>query len=540
MGWSSRPFRSDRLSGHLGALRVSLAAKRAAAKEDRMIDAVDAENQSLPATVEPTTPYHHAHQDWPDPASLPDLSDHQREQYAKAAHGYLGLLGGRPGTGKTFSLARLLHAIPAGRSAVAAPTGKAAVRITESLNRAGVQGMRAKTIHSMLRVKSADDGWQFEHDESNPLPLDWIFVDESSMIPCDLAANLLAARRTGCRVMLIGDVNQLAPVGHGAPLRDLTAAGLPYGELTEIQRNSGRIVRACHTIIDHQRFEPSPALDLAAESPENLLHVERRDPTQQIETVKAMLEKFRQGATLAVRDGNEVVQRRIDPVWDCQILVPLNDKGELCRVKLNKILQEFLNPMGQQTAGSKFRVGDKVVCGQNGWVPVESITPKGEPGGPWNQDADARGRVFVANGELGKVLAVMPRYTVVRLWAPDRVVRVPKGESFENESGQTENTGCSWDLAFALSVHRSQGSEWPVTMTMLDGYAGARMLCTREWLYTALSRARILSATIGERDVAEAMCRKSGLWNRKTFLVDEIKGLQAEGVARLWDEELLV
>lgn len=296
---------------------------------------------------------------WPSPASLPDLSAHQRDQYALAARGSLAVLGGRPGTGKTFSLARILSQIPGGRSAVASPTGKAAVRITESLQSAGVQGMRATTIHSLLGPSRDEDSgqWSFEHNEENPLDLDWIFVDESSMCDCPLLASLLEARKPGCRIMLIGDVNQLSPVGYGAPLRDLITVGVPYGELTEIRRNAGRIVRCCHGIIDRHRFEPSPKLDLTAESPENLLHVERRDPAEQVEAIKAMLERF--------RGGMELAGRRIDPVWDCQILVPVNEKSPLGRIRLNTILQSFLNPGGEQTKGSKFRVGDKIVCGKN-------------------------------------------------------------------------------------------------------------------------------------------------------------------------------
>lgn len=497
---------------------------------------------------------------WPDPATLPDLSDHQRDRYAAAtgSGGCLVILGGRPGTGKTFSLARILARIPSGRSAVAAPTGKAAVRITESLQRAGVRDMRATTIHSLLGpARDEDSGeWAFEHDESNPLPLDWIFVDESSMCDVSLLGSLMAARDAGCRMMLIGDVNQLAPVGHGAPLRDLITAGLPYGELTEIQRNSGRIVRCCHGIVDRHVFEPSPKMDMEAESPENLLHVERREPEQQIEALKTTLDRFRQGATLAVRTSDGTVeQRRVDPVWDVQIVVPVNEKSPLARVKLNAILQGFLNPAGETTDGNRFRVGDKIVNGKNGWIPVEGSPFTRSPssrsfrkipdinrieriatvaGSSCNQGAKD-GKVYVANGEQGRVLAVFPSYTVARLWLPDRLVRIPKGESYQDEDGETQGTGCQWDLAYALSVHKSQGSQWPVVVTVADAYPGARMLCDRCWLYTALSRAETLAVTIGQREVIDDMCRKSHIWARKTFLVETIKELEQASLTREWE-----
>ncbi len=476
---------------------------------------------------------------WPTPESLPDLSDHQRERYAQAARGHLSILGGRPGTGKTFTLARILSQVPSGRCAVAAPTGKAAVRITESLQRAGVRNMRATTIHTLLGPgRDDEDNWSFEHNEEHPLAdFDWIFVDEASMCDTWLTGCLLSARASGCRVMLIGDVNQLAPVGYGAPLRDLIAAGLPYGELTEVQRNSGRIVRACGEIIDHHRFTPSPKLDLAAESPENLLHVERADPERQIEVVTATLEMFRRGKTLTVRVDDAMAEKRIDPVWDCQVVVPVNEKSPLARKRLNVILQEFLNPGGERIKGSTFRVGDKIVNGKNGWLPADNTFSRIPEGDCWNQ-AQKDGKVYVANGEQAKVFAVFDRYTVARLWLPDRIIRIPKGKSYENEDGESEDSGCSWELAYALSVHKSQGSQWPVVITLADAYPGARMLCDRCWIYTALSRAETLAVTIGQRDVIDGMCRKSHIWNRKTFLVESIKELEKAAIVQGWEAAL--
>lgn len=472
---------------------------------------------------------------WPIPASLPDLSDHQREQYAAAARGCLSLLLGRPGTGKTTTLSRILAVIPSATCAVAAPTGKAAVRITESLQRAGVQGLRATTIHSLLGPNRDEDSgeWSFAHNEDNPLEYDWVFVDESSMADVFLLGSLLAARKPGARVMLIGDVNQLSPVGPGAPLRDLAAAGLPTGNLVEIFRNSGRIVRCCHGIIDRHRFEPSPAMDLDAESPENLLHLERREPDQQIETLKTILDKF--------RGGSVITGRRIDPVWDVQILVPVNQKSPLARVTLNRILQGFLNPAGETVDGNPFRIGDKIVNGKNGWLPVETQIPRDLAGGPWNEN-QKEGKVYAANGEQAVVLAVQPRLTVARLWLPDRIVRIPRGgdngNQDENNSGDNGGTGCDWQLAYALSTHKAQGSSWPVVITLADAYPGARMLCDCCWIYTSLSRAETLAITIGQRNVIDEMCRKSHIWQRKTFLAESIAELEQAGIEREWQEAL--
>lgn len=471
------------------------------------------------------------------------LSDHQKTELDKAMQGNLCILGGRPGTGKTTCLAEIVKGLPLSRVGIASPTGKAAVRITESLQSAGVQGIRATTIHSLLGPSRDEDSgqWSFEHNEENPLDLDWIFVDEASMVDTPLAASLLEARKPGCRIMLIGDVNQLAPVGYGAPLRDLIAAWVSYGELTEIRRNAGRIVKCCHGIIDKHRFEPSPALDLEAESPENLLHVERRDPDGQVEAIKGMLERFRAGMELSVRtkNGDGIERRRIDPAWDCQIIVPVNDKSPLGRVRINKILQGFLNPGGETVDGNQFRVADKIVNGKNGWIPIQPHPMKLglTDGGPWNENQKDE-KVYVANGEQAKVLAVLPTYTVARLWLPDRIIRIPKGDSYENEDGETQSNGCNWELAYAVSAHKSQGSQWPVTITVADAYPGARMLCDRSWLYTSLSRAEILGVTVGQREVLDSMCSKSHLWGRKTFLVESIRELQKQSLVRGFEEAL--
>ena len=466
---------------------------------------------------------------WPPAEFMTQLSDHQREQYALAAHGNLSILGGRPGTGKTYTLARILKRVPADRTAVCAPTGKAAVRVSETLAQAGVEGLRATTIHSLLGVVPGEGGFSFTYDENNHLPHEWIFVDEASMVDTALLGNLLAARGRGSKVLLIGDVNQLAPVGHGAPLRDLREV-VPAGELVEIQRNSGRIVRACHEIIDRKTFTPSPKIDLEAEVPENLLHIENRQPEQQIETLKKILEKFRDGQTLA--------GRRIDPVWDCQVVVPVNDKSPLARRPLNILLQGLLNPDGERARNQICRVGDKIVNGKNGWFPVEAMVPHDLAHVRFNAEKNKDGRVFCCNGDVGAVLAIFEKYMVARLWSPDRLIRIPKGAVIENADGEPEGEGHNWELAYAISVHKSQGSEYPVCITMADGYGGARMLCDRSWLYTAISRAKVLAITIGQRDLLQSMCTKSHIWNRKTQLRETIAELEAESFGRQWAQDL--
>jgi exodeoxyribonuclease V alpha subunit len=427
---------------------------------------------------------------WPvDLSEAEKLSDHQRERLAQALTGVISILGGSPGTGKTFTAAELIgllvKAVGVEQIAVAAPTGKAAVRLTEALDSYGLS-LRARTIHSLLGVRSANKtgGWGFEHDEQNTLPYKFLIIDESSMVDCDLAASLLAARAKGCHILFIGDVNQLPPVGHGAPLRDMIAAELPYGELREIRRNSGAIVEACAAIRDGQTFRTCQAIDIDAG--ENLRLIQVGKPEEQIEKMLAAIKVARGSG--------------FDPVWDVQVLVPVNAKSPLARKKLNDVLQRELNSR-PGVAGSPFKVGDKIVNTKNGWFqPFDPAALDEQLDNEAGElQVNDRGEVYVANGELAEVVQVMEKLTVAKLSNPTRLVKIPRGksggdgngddaggeggDSSGGESGQDDKaptTGCSWDLGYALSVHKSQGSEWAVVIVMIDEYAGAKMVCSRE------------------------------------------------------------
>lgn len=436
---------------------------------------------------------------WPLLAGLPgciddEISDHQNKKLTEAIQGPLAILGGSPGTGKTFTAAKvigqLVEIYGAGQIGVAAPTGKAAVRLTEALAEYNLP-LRARTWHSLLKVEQADDGggWSFEHNRNNPLPFKVLIGDESSMIDTDLAASIFAARARGTLVLLIGDINQLPPVGHGAPLRDMIAAGVPYGELTEIRRNSGVIVEACAAIRDGKRFEFGGNL------------VGMHDPDQ----AAAMLWRLQSES-----------EKGFDPVWDCQVLVAVNRKSDLSRHELNKVLQGHLNP-NPAVQNQPFRLNDKVVNTRNSWCPpVEDKQLEGD-----DVQTNERGQVYVANGDLGRVVKVEPKYFHVRLSSPDRLIVVPRGES---NSDDDSDTGCNWDLGYALSVHKSQGSEFPVVIVMVDDSAAASRVCTREWLYTAISRAKQCCYLIGKESVAQQFVKRTAIDKRTTFLRSLIVG----------------
>lgn len=450
--------------------------------------------------------------EWPSLAGL-DVSDHQREILAGALEAPISVFTGGPGTGKTFSAARviakLINKHGVGQIAVAAPTGKAAVRISEAMSSYGIS-LRARTIHSLLKVESHSEGggWGFFHNEREPLPYKFLVVDESSMIDADLCAALFRACGKGTHLLLVGDIGQLPPVGHGAPLRDLIAAGVPSGELTEIRRNSGQIVKACHKIRQGRNFQVSDEL-----------RPDQGDNLKLLPAVKskAALEKI-------VKTIRAIGSRGLaDPIWGCQVIVAVNDKSELGRKAVNLRLQGELNPGGNRASGNPFRTRDKIVCLKNGFFPVVEDAPN-----KFNQEAKD-GKVFVANGEQAAVLHVEPRLTVAKLESPPRMIKIPRGGGDNgSDQGSSKGAGCDWDLAYAISCHKSQGSEWPVVFVVMDEYPGARMVCSREWIYTALSRAKYASFLVGKLSVGYGMIKREAISKRKTFLKELIQTEERE------------
>lgn len=446
--------------------------------------------------------------EWPDVTDVAGITDHQREQLGIATTGTIGILGGGPGTGKTYTAAKMIAVLAeqfgVDQIAVGAPTGKAAVRITEAMAGHGMS-LRARTWHSLLGIgkSSGESGnWGFAHNESDPLPFRVLVGDESSMLDTNLFCSILRARAPGTLLLFIGDVHQLPPVGHGAPLRDLISSGVPYGELTEIKRNSGGIVEACAAIRQGRRWTPAA----------NLVGLEVSGPEKQLESLLTTI--------------REAAAEGLDPIWDVQPVVAVNAKSPLSRKAVNELLQRELNPRSRSRSnGQPFAVGDKVVNTKNGFFkPVESMASIDDKDGSTNEQGD----VFVANGELAEVIEVADKHFTARLQSPLRIIRIPRGRSADQDSAgdggdgansdKSTSTGCSWDLGFALSVHKSQGSEWPWVIVLVDEYPGARMICTREFWYTAISRARSRCVLIGKKTVVDAGCRNVAIGKRKTFL----------------------
>ena len=415
------------------------------------------------------------------------LSNHQREKLSAAMVGRIAILAGTPGTGKTYTAAALIRAIVSqygpGSVAICAPTGKAAVRITETMQRYRLD-LQACTIHRLLMPNDLGYGtgnWNFSANEENPLDCDFVIADEASMIDTDLMASLLRAIPPGGHLLLIGDPYQLPPVGHGAPLRDLIAAGVPCGELSEVKRNDGLIVQACASIKAGRAFETCQQFT----KEDNLAVVPASSAAGVINELKKLY-------------GGIRASGRRDIFEDIQVLVALNEKSDLGRTKLNPFLQQLVNPDGARAEGNRYRVGDKVICLTNSRYPDESKRPI----------------VPVFNGEMGRVVEVSSEMIVMGF--PD----VGDGERELHVPVKSE-WASSFDLAYAITAHKSQGSEWPVVVIVADD-AADRVAC-REWHYTAISRASGRCIILGRQATIGRQCRRVTLRDRRTLLVEKLK-----------------
>ena len=449
---------------------------------------------------------------WPDANSViaviddfDVITDHQRQAISNATSQRIGVLTGSPGTGKTFTTAALIRAIlrtgkvGADQIIVGAPTGKAAVRLRQTMAAQGIK-VGVKTWHSHLGYTGeteGDAGSKWAHHEGNPWTTKIVIGDESSMLTIDLLDAILAASPASAHCLLVGDVNQLPPVGNGAPFRDLIESGrVGVGELREIKRNSGGIVEACASIRDKEAWvDKYDRTCPRNKTTSNLTFSDSRKPSEAIRD----LHRF-------IRDEQEV--NSINPVWDVQVLVAVNRNSQLSREAMNVSLQESLNP-SPKVDGSPFRIGDKVVCVKNSSYRVdEDERTKSTPR-----------EVYCANGQIGKVVRIEPKRFLIALADCDWSVWVPRGPFKE---GQTD-TGCDWQLGYAMSVHKFQGSECPVVFVLLDTYFGAKQLCERSWIYTAISRATQRCHLIGARDTAQGFCDSIAIAKRKTLLIEQME-----------------
>lgn len=452
---------------------------------------------------------------WPTPTDLTSLYDSQIQILPSVFSSRIGILAGTPGTGKSFVTAAIIKQIACNQQygqhtiAVVAPTGKASVRITELMARNGLS-IQATTIHRLLEVgRNGHDGkgWGFHRNEFNPLSQKFVFVDESSMLDTNLASSFMKAVPNGAHVLFIGDPYQLPPVGHGAPLRDMInsrSQSIGYGELTEVQRNAGDIVHGCRKIKNGEYFQPRTS-GLDPSSGKNWIHFERKSESSQIDQLKRML--------MSIPD-------QFDRIDDVQVICALNGKSEknsspISRLALNQTLQQLLNPANPIDGKRRFAMHDKVICTANGQLEIcESYTQNGftiiEPSGISET---------VANGDIGRVIAMEDKRAVVQLQYPNRKVLIPVsgGDSSGDTCGKAR-----FELGYAVTCHKMQGSQSPVIVGMIDDSRGADYVASREWHYTAISRTEQICLTIGSWSAMMRQCAVQSLGKRKTFLQERL------------------
>ena len=423
-----------------------------------------------------------------------ELDEWQAEAVRQAAtHGLFVLTGG-PGTGKTTTIrAMISYFVGEGYDIfLAAPTGRAAKRMSETT------GYEAKTIHRMLEVNGAMSeaeesakqiGGMFERNESNPLEADVIIIDEMSMVDITLLYALLKAVGAGTRLILVGDVNQLPSVGPGNVLRDIIASGcFPVVTLQKIFRQASQsdIVVNAHKINDGEHI----ALDNKSK---DFFLLKRYDADV---IINVMLQLVKQK-----------MPRYVDATsYDIQVLTPTR-KGLLGVERLNTILQQYLNPPAKQKkehqVGDRiFREGDKVMQIRNNYQLEWEIRSR------YGLAIDKGLGVF--NGDVGIIQEINDySSTVSVLYDENRLVQYPFKGLDELE------------LAYAITIHKSQGSEYPaVVMPLLPG---PRMLMNRNLLYTAVTRARKCITIVGDENVFYQMVDNTTQQRRYSGLQERIK-----------------
>lgn len=400
----------------------------------------------------------------------------QKDAIKLAAHGGMLVLTGGPGTGKTTVVKGIINFFEKKRMEImlAAPTGRAAKRMSE------LTGYEAKTIHRLLEVEWTDGRkLDFKRNKLNPLEADVIILDEVSMVDIFLFSHFLDAVRFGCRVILVGDPDQLPAVDAGNVLGDIIASQkVPVVRLTEIFRQSGEslIVTNAHAVIDGRE----PVLDA---KDNDFFFMNRDNPILAAQTVSQLCSE-----RLPRAYGYSHLE-------NIQVLCP-SRKGDCGTINLNRQLQNVLNPASDKKkeckiAGRLFREGDKVMQIKNNY----DI--------PWERGRESGSGLF--NGDIGIIQEINVKSECMRIiFDDDREVVYPIP------------SGAELELAYAVTVHKSQGSEYDCVIMPVSDVPP--MLLYRNLLYTAITRAKKMMIVVGSKYKIDKMIENNKQNKRYSML----------------------
>ena len=420
--------------------------------------------------------------------SLIQLDEMQRQAVVESVKNGLLIITGGPGTGKTTTINAIIRYFETEEMEIrlAAPTGRAAKRMTEAT------GYEALTIHRLLELSGGpaegQNGAAFERNEENPLEADVIIIDEMSMVDIFLMHSLLRAVSAGTRLILVGDINQLPSVGPGCVLKDMIRS------------------EKYHVVMLTKIFRQAAQSDIIV----NAHKINRGEPVELNNKSRDFFFLKRQDPNIIIRVLLALIQEKLPPYvhakpYDIQVLTPMR-KGALGVERLNEILQRYLNPpSGDKTEKERlrglFREGDKVMQIKNNYQ-IE-----------W----EARNRYGIAvdkgtgifNGDMGVIKCIdLTAETVEVLFDEYRTVVYEFSQLDELE------------LSYAVTIHKSQGSEYPAVVIPL--LTGPHMLMNRNLLYTAVTRARSCVTLVGSKETFSRMIANASEQARHSGLMERI------------------
>lgn len=414
------------------------------------------------------------------------LDEHQVTAVKEAVRNGLLVITGGPGTGKTTTINTIIRyfELEGLEIFLAAPTGRAAKRMSETT------GFEARTVHRMLELNGGAEGsGGFERDESNPLEADVIIVDEMSMVDISLMYSLLKAISVGTRLILVGDVNQLPSVGPGSVLRDIIQS------------------HACNVVMLTKIFRQASTSDI-------IVNAHKINHGEEVILDNKSMDFFflkRYDADVIINVVLQLIKQKLPKFvdatpYDIQVLTPMR-KGLLGVERLNGILQRYMNPpandkVEKEYGSTVFREGDKVMQTKNNYQLAWEIRTK------FGLTVDKGLGIF--NGDMGIIRQIND-------FAEQMIIEFDEGRMVEYPYKLLDEL----ELAYAITIHKSQGSEYPAVVIPLLG--GPMMLMNQNLLYTAVTRARKCVTLVGNEVTFQQMIQNTSQQKRYSGLCDRLK-----------------